>query len=775
MTANVITYRGKSAAREVGKVLGFDVTQIDRLAKVMNNFEFVDQTETLSRQLSSVGFDVNLDRVQLFARLCGEMQDLPRHLGQHSGGMVICQGRLDSVVPLENATMPGRVVVQWDKDDCADMGLVKVDLLGLGMMAALQDALALINGEQTRGNAEHAEHAESSLEKTLSANSAFPLRDPDRPLVDLAHLPPEDPLVYRMLCEADTVGVFQVESRAQMATLPRLKPSTFYDIVVQVAIIRPGPIVGQMVHPFLNRRAGREPVQYAHPSLEPILKRTLGVPLFQEQLLRIAMVAAGFTGGQAEELRRALGFKRSERRMKQVEVQLREGMARQGITGEAADQIALSIRSFALYGFPESHAASFALLAYASAYLKVHYPAAFYTALLNNQPMGFYHPSTLVKDAQRRGVRFQPIDVQVSDWDCTVERDGAIGLGLRYVSRLRQEVGKKIGSPKRESAETARRQASDVLRCPKCGCDDPSMIEPSGWSPKPPPSLMSDGSRASARQALVPGGYFCNNCSHDWNLGVQRPPRYRSLDELIERTGLRRDEVVTLADIGALNSFGYDRRSALWQAERAVRPAGELFDEAGEALRLRSGQAGGAGEAGWAEETGWAGEAGQDSLAMNSESLASSLRPPTSEDCPLRPMTESERLVADYAGTGLTVGRHPMALRRDELAMRGVLRAIDLRTERNGRRVRVAGMVITRQRPGTAKGFVFLTLEDETGIANIIVRPDLFARDRLVVVEERFLLVDGVLQHQDGVVSVRAEAVQGMTNAAIDFDSHDFY
>jgi len=765
MTANVITYRGKSAAREVGKALGFDPTQIDRLAKVMNNFEFVDATDTLARQLSSVGFDVNLDRVQLFARLCGEMQDLPRHLGQHSGGMVICQGRLDSVVPLENATMPGRVVVQWDKDDCAEMGLVKVDLLGLGMMAALQDALALINGESTTTNgsgtinAETAEHAESLEAKTHSASSAsaaFYRRD--MPLVDLAHLPAEDPLVYRMLCEADTVGVFQVESRAQMATLPRLKPTTFYDIVVQVAIIRPGPIVGQMVHPFLNRRAGREPVQYPHPSLEPILKRTLGVPLFQEQLLRIAMVAAGFTGGQAEELRRALGFKRSERRMRQVEVQLREGMARQGITGEAADQIALSIRSFALYGFPESHAASFALLAYASAYLKVHYPAAFYTALLNNQPMGFYHPSTLVKDAQRRGVRFQPIDVQVSAWDCTVERDGAIRLGLRYVSGLRQEVGKKIGSGLQGPG--SRLQASGELRCPKCGCDDRSMIEPvaraEARSPKPPRSPASDHARATARQAA----YFCNNCSHDWvdlasnasasSVPVHHSRRYRSLDELIARTGLRRDEVVTLADIGALNSFGYDRRSALWQAERAVRPAGELFTES-------------------AAEHAELAEISFDQ--MDSADSPSS----AANSAPLRPMSESERLVADYAGTGLTVGRHPMALRRDELAMRGILRAIDLRTERNGRRVRVAGMVITRQRPGTAKGFVFLTLEDETGIANIIVRPDLFARDRLVVVEEKFLLVDGILQHQDGVISVRAESVQAMTHAAIEFDSHDFH
>jgi len=722
MTANVITYRGRSAAREVGKALGFEAGQVDRLARIMNNFEFSDPTETLPRHLSAVGLDLNADRVRHFARLWRQIQDLPRHLGQHSGGMVICQGRLDAVVPLENASMPDRVVVQWDKDDCADMKIVKVDLLGLGMMAVLQDAITLINGEVK---------------------------------IDLATIPSNDPDVYRMLCEADTIGVFQVESRAQMATLPRLRPREFYDIVVQVAIIRPGPIVGQMVHPYLNRRAGREPVVYPHPSLEPILARTLGVPLFQEQLLRIAMVAAGFTGGQAEELRRAFGFKRSERRMKLVEVQLREGMARQGITGAAADEIVTSITSFALYGFPESHAASFALLAYASAYLKAHYPAAFYTALLNNQPMGFYHPSTLVKDAQRRGVRFHPIDVQRSAWDCTVEPDGAIRLGLRYVHGLRQEIGKLIGNATSNSAGGgAPREVRNDLqplppRCPKCGCDDPSMLE-------------QDGPRA-----------FCNNCAHDWSFSYgARPPshgygeprrsvsggggptparedlalerrlsrsagaaRFSSLDDLVARTGLRRDEVVTLADIGALNTFGFDRRSALWQAEHAVRPAGELFEGVEATPNARQ----------------------------------------ESDFCPLNPMTEGERLVADYAGTGLTIGRHPMALRRDELAMRGVLRAADLRAAREGRRVRVAGMVITRQRPGTAKGFVFLTLEDETGIANIIVRPDLFARDRLVIIEEPFLIVDGVLQNQDGVTAVRADAVHGMRGVDVDFDAHDFY
>ena len=763
MTANVITYRGRSAAREVGKALGFELQQVDRLAKVMNNFEFVDASETLPRQLAAVGLDLNADHVRHFARLWNEMQDLPRHLGQHSGGMVICQGRLDAVVPLENASMPGRVVVQWDKDDCADLGIVKVDLLGLGMMAVLQDALAMINRRDSK-----------SL--TLSPQPfAHPSSPSPEPLLDLSRLPPDDPDVYKMLQEADTIGVFQVESRAQMATLPRLKPTTFYDLVVEVAIIRPGPIVGQMVHPYLNRRAGREPVSYPHPSLEPILKRTLGVPLFQEQLLRIAMVAAGFSGGQAEDLRRAMGFKRSEKRMKAIETELREGMARNGITGDAAEGIVTSIASFALYGFPESHAASFALLAYASAYLKAHFPAAFYTALLNNQPMGFYHPSTLVKDAQRRGVRFHPIDVQVSAWECTVEPDGGIRLGLRYVAGLREQIGKAIGvsrhrEKKQEREALAERGDKIASRafpegaCPKCGCDDPSMLEP------------VKGTR-----------WFCNNCSHDWDRAVrsatasaERSPegfalrtdgplrRFASLDDLVARTGLRRDEVVTLADIGALNSFGYDRRSALWQAERAVRPSGELFE--------RSDESGGSGRSDW--ENGDLRHPVLDTRGGGAPRQNVGVGPHAYENddpCPLKPMTEAERLVADYAGTGLTIGRHPMALKRDELAMRGILRARDLYETRQGRRVRVAGMVITRQRPGTAKGFVFLTLEDETGIANIIVRPDLFAQDRLTVIEEPFLIVDGILQNQDGVTSVRAEQVYGLRGLDVDFDAHDFY
>ena len=716
MTANVITYRSRSAAREVGKALSLQEDEIDRLAKVMNNFEFTDPNETLGRNLEAAGLSFDMPRMRTFAELWMRIQDLPRHLGQHSGGMVICQGELDAVVPLEPASMPGRVVIQWDKDDCADMGIVKVDLLGLGMMAVLQDAIALVN-DTGHGVAE----TRSTSEQPNSVSSC--LRG-DSPAFDLAHIPPDDPAVYDMLQKADTVGVFQVESRAQMATLPRLKPAHFYDLVVQVAIIRPGPIVGDMVHPYLNRRAGREPVVPLHSSLEPVLARTLGVPLFQEQLLRMAMVAAGFTGGQAEELRRAMGFKRSEKRMRQIEVQLREGMAKNGITGQTAERIITSITSFALYGFPESHAASFALLAYASAYLKVHYPAAFYTALLNNQPMGFYHPASLVKDAQRRGVRFHPIDVQQSDWLCRVEDDGAIRIGFMYVNGLRKDMGLAMAAFDRTKT------LAPPLLCTKCGSDDDSLIE-------------------VVRDTRADRTYFCNICSHEWTVQLRPVGRFRSIEDVVQRTGLRRDELTTLADIGALNEFTNERRSALWQVERAVRPAGELF-MGDDKPRSR-----------------------EDAESDFSE-LRDSSPPWPVTSSPLRPMDDDDRLRADYAGMGLTIGPHPMALRRGEMSLRGVLRAVDLPSAKNGRRVRVAGMVITRQRPGTAKGFVFLTLEDETGISNVIIRPDLFDRNRMTVVRQPFLIVDGVLQHQDGVLSVRAERVEGMSGGA-SVDAHDFY
>src|SRR5213594_1557555 len=623
MTANVITYRGRSAAREVGKALGLPRDMQDRLARLVSNWGYQDSADLLTKHLAEAGCDPRHPRIRHFAALWMRIQDLPRHLGQHSGGMVIAAGRLDDVVPLEPATMPGRVVIQWDKDDCAGLGIIKIDLLGLGMMAVLQDSLTLVR--------------ETGRE------------------VDLAHLPPDDPAVYRSLQQADTIGVFQVESRAQMATLPRIHPERFYDLVVQVAIIRPGPIVGDMVHPYIRRRRGREPVTYPHPSLEPILKRTLGVPLFQEQLLRMAMVAAGFTATEAEELRRAFGFKRSERLMADVETKLRAGMARQGIHGAAAEEIVHAITSFALYGFPESHASSFALLAYASAYLKVHHPAAFYAALLNNQPMGFYHPATIVKDAQRHGLRILPIDIARSRWLCTIEPDGlgghAVRLGLRYVRGLREAAARAI---------------------------------------------------VRARE--------------------ERP--FASIHDLARRMGLERDELTTLAAVGALAPLGATRRASLWEA--ALLDPGRLFE------------------------------------------------PPRGSGSPLAEMTEGERLVADYAGTGVTLGRHPMAMRRAELRRRGVLSARELALAENETRVRVAGSVIVRQRPGTAKGFVFLSLEDETGIANVIVTPQRFARNRMALVTEPFLLVEGIVQQQDGVVSVRALRVEDLAPLAHNVPSHDF-
>jgi error-prone DNA polymerase len=635
MTANVITYRGKSAAREVGKALGFDADSLQRLSGLVANFEWKGPTDTMAHSFKNAGLDIEHPRIAKYLELCMRIQDLPRHLGQHSGGMVICQGQLNRIVPLERASMPGRTVVQWDKEDCADLGIIKVDLLGLGMMAVLKDCIELIP----------AHYGEK---------------------VDLAQLP-EDDEVYRTLQRADTVGMFQVESRAQMASLPRNYPEKFYDLVVQVAIIRPGPIVGKMMHPYMRRRQKQEPVTYPHPSLEDALKRTLGVPLFQEQLLRMAMVVANFTGAEAEELRRAVGMRRSWERMKNLEGRLRSGMTANGLDTKTQEDIIQNISSFALYGFPESHAASFALIAYASAYLKVKYLAAFTCAILNNQPMGFYMPAVLMKDAQRHGLRVKPIDVQVSDWSCKLEHepDGSLSLrlGLGYAKGLRK----------------------------------------------------------SAAEALV---------------NARGADRFRTVDDLVARVPvLNRKELSLLGQTGALNTLAdvAHRRDALWQVERAGRPEGPLL--------------------------------AQTTRILTEESAVS----------PLTQMTTEERLIADYAGTGLTVGKHPMAYRRPALRKQRILSAIELRNYRHGQFVRTAGCVIARQRPGTAHGFVFLSMEDETGIANVIVTPDLFERERLVVTRSKFILAEGPLQNQDGVIHVKAIQLRSLNELDVEMRSHDFH
>src|SRR5947208_921238 len=489
MTANVITYRSRMASREIGKVLGFDPETLDKLSAAVAHWEYRDANDTFDHRFRDAGLDLRHPRIRKYFELCQAIQDLPRHLGQHSGGMVICQGQLDSVVPLEPASMPGRVVVQWDKEDCADLGIIKVDLLGLGMMAVIEETIQIIG-------------------------------DDYREEVDIAHLPPDDGAVYAALQQADTIGMFQIESRAQMSCLPRLRPQKFYDIVVQVAIIRPGPIVGNMVNPYLERRLGHAPVKYAHPALEPVLRRTLGVPLFQEQLLKMAMICANFTGGEAEELRRAMGFKRSEQRMKDIEIKLRRGMANKGIVGRTQVEIVEQIASFALYGFPESHAASFALLAYASAYLKCHYLAAFTAATLNNQPMGFYQPFTIIKDAQRHGLKVLPVDVTRSNWKCMLESSaqGAV-----------------------DSGQKDRCQVSDV----RCQNESSDVRVPTDRRPLTTDHclrlglLCVKGLREEAGRSIV-------------RARSEKP--FMSLDDLHRRVPeLRKDELGKLAAVGALN------------------------------------------------------------------------------------------------------------------------------------------------------------------------------------------------------------------------------
>jgi error-prone DNA polymerase len=632
MTANVCTYRGRLAAREVGKVFGFDTETLNRLSAMVGNFEWHGPNDTFDRHVTTAGLDLTDKRIAKYLDLCVRLQDMPRHLSQHSGGIVICQDQLDSVVPLEPATMPGRVVVQWDKDDCADLGIVKVDLLGLGMMAVLKDSINLIH-----------EHYHEE--------------------VDLAHLPADSPDIYGVICKADTIGMFQIESRAQMASLPRNNPEKFYDLVTQVALIRPGPITGAMTAPYLKRRQKKELVTYPHPSLEPVLKRTLGVPLFQEQLLRMSMICANFTGGEAEELRRALGHKRSRKRMMEIEVRLRNGMTENGITPKAQDEIVQFITSFALYGFPESHSASFALLAYASAFLKVRYLAAFTAALLNNQPMGFYSPATLVKDAQRHGLKVKPVDVTCSDWDCSLEEmDGKIvmRLGLRYVRGLQQMAGKAL-------------------------------------------------------------------------LQAREKRQFRSIEELARRVPeLSRGNLRMLATIGALNGIGgigLHRRDALWQVEKASQRVGALLE------------------------------------GIIEKDTAS----------PLAQMDTEERLVSDYHGTGLTTGPHPMFYRRAEMRRLNIKSAAELRAMPNGKRAIVAGAVITRQRPGTASGLIFITLEDETGYANVIVMPHIYEKYRQAVLEPRFVRVSGKIQNQDGIVHLKAEDIEPLMISGIQMASHDFH
>ncbi len=647
MTANIITYRGKSAAREIGKALNFSPSVLDRFSHLFASGDFPHTLE-LEAQIEQAGLPKAHPRMPSFVGLYHAIYGLPRHLGQHSGGMIICQNKLSKFVPLENASMPGRVVAQWDKDDCEDLGIVKVDLLGLGMMSVMQDAFELC-------------------------------RERGRPL-DLAHIPKDDAKTFEMMQTADTIGVFQIESRAQMATLPRLKPKYFYDVVIEVAIIRPGPIQGDMVHPYLARRAGKEPVTFFDERLRPVLERTLGVPLFQEQMLKIAMIMANFSGDEAEELRRALSFHRSQERMNRVSIKLREAMARNRVAPDVIEKVLQSITSFALYGFPESHAISFAILAYGSAYLKAHRAAEFYASLINNQPMGFYEPATIVKDARRHGVKTLPVCVQESDWNCLVTSDDTIRLGFCVMNGLRREHGDELVRERNVQA-------------------------------------------------------------------------FSSLEDFRKRVPLTKEELRGLANLGALNCFAEHRREAMWRVEET--PHDDLLachPERSRGIPSRKVQV----------------------AQRDSSTPLRSAQNENEKEAPLPAMTLPERVRADYEGMNMTTGPHPMQLVRAQLP--NVWRAIDLAQAKHGSTVRIAGNVICRQRPGTAKGFVFISLEDETGVSNAIVTPDLFERVRLLITEEPFLAIEGQVQNTDNVVLIKAQKILPLAHdGLVGSESHDFH
>jgi error-prone DNA polymerase len=609
LAAAVATYRPKSALRDSGKALGVDLAVVEKVAKAHHWF---DGKRDLLGRMAECGLDPAAPLARQWAELALLLLGFPRHLSQHSGGFVIAQGKLSRLVPIENASMDGRSVIEWDKDDLEELGLMKVDVLALGMLTALRRALELV-GER-RG-------------------APFCLQD----------IPAEDADTYRMICAADTIGVFQIESRAQMSMLPRLLPATFYDLVIEVALVRPGPIQGGMVHPYLRRRQGLDPVLYPTPEMEAALGRTLGVPIFQEQVMQVAILAAGFTPGEADQLRRAMAAWKRKGGMERYQERIVDGMTARGYTREFADAICSQIQGFGEYGFPESHSASFALLAYASAWLKRHEPAAFLCALLNSQPMGFYSASQLVQDARRHGVEVRAVDVAVSGWDATLEcaRDAAAGqgaaaqpavrLGLSQLRGMRQEVALRI-----EDARAAR--------------------------------------------------------------------PFADVADLARRAGLDRHDLQVLAGGNALLALAGNRRQALWQAAGAV-PDKDL------------------------------------------------LRPtaPVEEAPQLAPPSEGAEILGDYRAQGLTLGRHPLALLRAQLLERRFLPAATLADYKNGQLARACGIVTVRQRPGTANGVLFLTLEDETGSVNVIVWPSLVEQQRREVLGAPLLGVYGVWQREGEV------------------------
>jgi error-prone DNA polymerase len=671
LAATLITYRPKSAVRDVGKALGLDLAQVDRLAGV---FAWWDGRVIQRERIREAGFDPDSPTIRRLIKLTSDLMGFPRHLSQHVGGFVIARDLLERMVPIENAAMENRTVIQWDKDDLDAMGLLKVDCLALGMLSAIRRALDMVGG-----------------------HSGVPICVQD--------LPSEDPAVYEMIQHADTIGVFQIESRAQQSMLPRLRPRNFYDLVIEVAIVRPGPIQGGMVHPYLRRRQGLEPVTYPSEAVQAVLERTLGVPIFQEQVMQLAIVAAGFTPGEADRLRRSMAAWRRRGGLEKFEQRLIDGMAARGYDESFARQIYQQILGFGEYGFPESHSASFAMLVYVSCWLKRHHPAAFTGALLNSQPMGFYAPAQLIADARHHGVEVRPVDVTVSDWDCTLEtphpnppasleKSGTDpdfeNRGLSPISAPRGEGQGEGDSPAPETWGLHGRPLRLGLR------------------------MISGLTEAGAKRLVT--------------ARAQAP--FATVADLAHRAKLDRRDLEALADAGALAQLAGHRHDAVWDVAGVERLpaliAGAEFDE-----------------------------------------HAPQLVAPT----------EGQDIVADYRRLGFSLRRHPVALLRKQLTTQRLATAADVRSTPHGRLVRTAGIVIGRQRPDTASGVVFVTLEDETGALNVIVWRDLGDRQRRELLGSRLMAVYGKVEREGEVVHVVAGRLVDLTPmlGALETKSRDFH
>lgn len=667
LAATVISYRPRSAIRDVGKALGFSPAQIDQLAR---NMSWWDEPDRFSQRLAEQGFATDNLKVRQLLYLVQSLIGFPRHLSQHVGGFVISENTLASLVPVENASMADRTVIQWDKDDLETLGLLKVDCLALGMLTAIHRCFDLLNDFH-------------------GCN------------MGLADVPTEDPDTYGMIQQADTIGVFQIESRAQMAMLPRLKPACFYDLVIEVAIVRPGPIQGNMVHPYLQRRRGLETVNYPSEALKAVLERTLGVPIFQEQVMQIAMVAAGFSGSEADMLRRSMAAWARRGGMQHMHQRLVNGMLERGYQREFAEQIFEQIKGFGEYGFPESHAASFALLVYVSAWLKCHHPAAFCCALLNSQPMGFYQPSQLVQDARRHGVTVLPVDIRFSDWDCTLVRSKG------------HEDSKNVVASSRGSTENGTTSAT---------AEYPEGVDESG---------IQYGAAKNAGEApqmrlglrLIKG--LGKPAAKRITVSRRQQP-FENIQDLCNRAQLNRKDMAALAEAAALKGIAGHRHRARWEVAATAKQPADLLE----------------------------------GIALTDASTS------------IRPASESDDLKADYAATGLSLGRHPLALIRQLLRHRRVTTAQQLRLLKHGTFVRACGLITMRQRPMTANGTIFLTLEDETGHVNVVIWQRLWERQRSTILNASLVAVDGILESDGEVYHLIARRVHDFDHLARGLKTH---